>query len=297
MEKIKFITDSGSDITLEEENAHESLQILNFKVTLGELDFVSRVDLTSDQFYKALSETDAMPKTAQLTVFEFIDAYEKAYNEGYTHILVTLINKEGSATYGNSVAAKDRFFEEHPDAVGRLTIVVIDSRSYTGGYGYPVKQAVRMAEEGKSFSEIVAYVQDVIDHLVIYFAPYTLKYARKSGRIPGAVAVVGEAMGIKPIMRIYDHKIVNNEMVRGEKKLIGKIAEKVMSEIEVGSPYQVVYGDTPADSKAMAEEMTRLAGYPPVEFYQINPIVASHSGPRVVGIIFRSTKAEGSSKE
>lgn len=294
MEKIKFITDSASDITLEEENAHENLTVMNFKVTLGDLDFVSRLEMTTDQFYKALSETEDIPKTAQLTIFEFVEAYEKAYNEGYTHILVTLINSEGSATFGNSVAAVDRFFEEHPEAKGKLEIVNIDSRSYTGGYGYPVKEAVKMAEAGKSFAEIVAYVQDVIDHLVIYFAPYTLKYARKSGRIPGAVAVVGEALGIKPIMRIYDHVIANDEMVRGEKKLIGKLADKAMTEIEAGSPYNVVYGCNPEDGQALAAEMTARMGYPPVDFYQINPIVASHSGPKVVGVIFRSTKAEGS---
>lgn len=293
MEKIKFLTDSGSDITLEEENAHENLSVLNFRVTLGDLDFVSRVGMTTEQFYKALSETDEIPKTAQLTVFEFAKAYAKAYNEGYTHILVTLINSEGSATFGNSVAAKDRFFKEHPEAAGRLTIVNIDSRSYTGGYGYPVKEAVKMAEEGRPFSEIVAYVQDVIDHLVIYFAPYTLKYARKSGRIPGAVAVVGEALGIKPVMRICDHRIVNDEMVRGEKKLIPKIAEKTLTEIEPGSPYNIVHGIGTGEGQAMAAEMTRRMGYPPAGTFQINPIVASHSGPRVVGVIFRSLKAVG----
>lgn len=294
MEKIKFLTDSGSDITLEQENAHENLSVLNFRVTLGDLDFVSRIEMTTQQFYEALASTEDLPKTAQLTVFEFEDAYEKAYNEGYTHILVTLINSEGSATFGNSVAAKNRFFEDHPDAKGKLEIVNIDSRSYTGGYGYPVLEAVKMAEEGKSFAEIVSYVQDVIDHLVIFFAPYSLKYARKSGRIPGAVAVVGEALGIKPVMRIYDHEIVNDVKVRGEKNLIPKIAERTMSEIVPGSPYNIVYGSVEEDAKAMAAEMTRLAGYPPVGFYQINPIVASHSGPHVVGVIFRSTKATGS---
>lgn len=294
MEKIKLITDSGSDITVEEENAHECLQVLNFKVSLGELDFVSRIELSTEQFYEELAKTEAMPKTAQLTIFDFMDAYEKAYNEGYTHVLVVLINKEASATYGNCVAAIARFFEEYPDAVGKLTIHTIDSRSYTGGYGAPVKEAVKMVEEGKSFDEIVTYVQDEIDHLVIYFAPYSLKYARKSGRIPGAVAVVGEAMGIKPIMRIYDHEIKNHEMVRGEKKLIGKMADNVMTEIETGKPYQIVFGNNPSDGRQMAQVMTERLGYGPVGFYQINPIVTSHSGPKVVGVIFRSTKAKAS---
>lgn len=288
MQKIKFVTDSASDISLTEEAHHPNLLVMNYKVTLGDLGFTSRIDMSDEEFYKALSETDEIPTTAQLTSFEFYDVFEGIFNDGYTHIILTLINKEASATFSNAERAIDEFFADHPDAKDSFVITLLDSRTYSGGYGHTVLSAVKMAEGGSSYDDIVSLMRDDIEHRVIYFAPFTLKYAKRSGRIPGAVAVVGEALGIKPIMRIYDHKIVNSEMVRGDKKLPQKIAEKSFAEMDTGSEYCVVYGSEPIDGEHMADAMRSVCGYGPIGFYRINPIVCSHSGPRVIGVIFRS---------
>lgn len=291
MEKIKFITDSASDITSEQE-ARYGIKVLNFKITLGDKGFTSRVDITNEEFYELLEQSPEIPTTAQLTVFEFTELFEALYKEGYTHAIVTLINSEASATYSNAEAAIEGFYAENPDAKSAFKIALIDSRNYTAGYGHAVIEGAKMAEAGKSADEIEAFMRDWIAHLTIFFAPYTLKYARKSGRIPGATAVVGEALGIKPIMRIYDHKIENDEMVRGEKKLIGKIADKTIAEMIEGTPYCTVYGSNPKDGEDMTAAMTERLGYGPVDVCQVGAIITAHAGPRVVGVVFQSKKAK-----
>lgn len=290
MEKIKFITDSASDISTEQE-AKYNIKVLNFKITLGDKGFTSRVDITNEQFYELLEQSPDIPTTAQLTIFEFIDLFTETYREGCTHAIVTLINKDASSTYANAETAIEQFYGENPDAKDAFKIILIDSRSYTGGYGYAVTEGAKMAAAGKSAEEIEAFMRDWIAHLTIFFAPYSLKYARKSGRIPGATAVVGEALGIKPIMRIYDHKIENDEMIRGEKKLVGKIADKTVAEMIEGTPYCVVYGSNPKDGEDMAAAMTERLGVPPAEVYQAGAIITAHAGPRVVGVILQSKKA------
>lgn len=290
MEKIKFITDSASDITVEQE-AQYGIKVLNYKITLGDKGFTSRVDLTNEQFYNLLEHSDEIPTTAQLTIFEFIDLFEEVFKDGYTHAIVTLINKDASATYSNAVTAIEQFYDENPEAKDCFKITLIDSRSYTCGYGYAVVEGAKLAREGKSAEEIEAFMRDWIAHLTIYFAPFSLKYARKSGRIPGATAVVGEALGIKPIMRIYDHQILNDEMVRGEKKLIAKIADKSVAEMIEGTPYCVVYGSEQKDGEEMVVAMTERLGYPPADICQVGAIITAHAGPRVVGVVLQSKNA------
>lgn len=290
MEKIKFITDSASDITLEQE-AEYGIKVLNFKITLGNQGFTSRVDLTNEEFYDLLESSPEIPTTAQLTVFEFTDLFTEVYKDGYTHAIVTLINSEASATYSNAEVAIEQFYTDNPEARDAFKISLIDSRNYTAGYGYAVIEGAKMAAQGKSADEIEAFMRDWIAHLTIFFAPYSLKYARKSGRIPGATAVVGEALGIKPIMRIYDHKIENDEMVRGEKKLVGKIADKSIAEMIERTPYTVVYGSNPKDGEEMTAAMTERLGYAPVGVWQVGAIITAHAGPRVVGVVFQSKKA------
>ena len=144
-----------------------------------------------------------------------------------------------------------------------------------------------MVKEGKTVEEIVEFAKDWVEHCVVYFVPYTLKYASKSGRIPSAAAFVGDKLGIKPVMRIYDHVISTALTVRGEKRVVKKIAEKTLADIEKGTPYMIVYGDNIEIRNQMAEEMTRLLGYEPVDFYQIGAAIASNAGPTVTGVIFR----------
>lgn len=286
MEKIKIFTDSASDITYENEQKLD-IEMLNFNIAMGDKSYVSRVDFNNEEFYKLMAGYDGIPTTSQVTAFDFQEMYEKLYKEGYTDLIGILINSEGSATYENSLMAYKLFMEDHPEAEGKFKVYSIDSRSYTGAYGYAVIEAAKMIGEGKTAEEIVAFAKDWINRCVIYFVPYTLKYASKSGRIPSAAAFVGDKLGIKPIMRIYDHVISTALTVRGEKRVVKKIAEKTIGDIEKGTPYMIVYGDNTEVRDQMADEMTRQLGYPPVDFYQIGAAIAINAGPTVTGVIFR----------
>lgn len=286
MEKIKIFTDSASDIS----NAHEKeldIGVMNFSIAMGDQSYTSRVDFDNDGFYALMAEYDGIPLTSQITAYQFQEMYEQYYKEGYTDVIGILINSEGSATYGNSLMAYDLFLEEHPEAKDVFRVHIIDSRSYTGAYGYAAVEAARMVKDGKTVDEILGFVQEWMAHVVVYFAPYSLKYAGKSGRIPSAAALVGDKLGIKPAMRIWDHEITTAMTIRGEKKVVKKIAEKTFAEMKKGTPYMIVYGDRTDLRDQMAEAMTVLTGYEPTDTYQVGAAVAANAGPTVVGVIFQ----------
>ena len=286
MEKIKIVTDSASDISFANEKELE-IGMLNFSIAMGDQSYTSRVDFDNDGFYALMGQYDGIPLTSQITAYQFQKLYEQYYKEGYTDVIAILINSEGSATYGNSLMAYDLFLEEHPEAKDVFHVHSIDSRSYTGGYGYAAVEAAKMVKEGKSVEEILAFVNEWIAHAVVYFVPYSLKYAGKSGRIPSAAALVGDKLGIKPAMRIWDHEITTAMTIRGEKKVVKKIAGRAITEMKKGTPYMIVYGDRTELRDQMAAEMTELLGYEPADFYQIGAAVASNSGPTLVGVIFQ----------
>lgn len=291
MAKIKFITDSASDISPEYEKKYDIL-ILNFKVAMGDKSYTSRVDFDNRKFYKMLDAYDGVPVTSQITALEFLEVYKKLYEEGYTDIICTTINSKGSATYDNSIMAVSMLYDEVPEAQGRINIYNIDGVGYTGAYGYPVIQGAKKARKGMSAKDIVAYMKDWIDNCIIFFAPYTLKYARKSGRIPSAAAFVGEVMGLKPVMRIQNNKIVTETKVRGEKSVIPKILDLTLEHMIPKTPYCIVYGNDEAVMEEMAQVMIKKVGYPPEKYFQIGAAIAINAGPRVVGVIFKAQKEE-----
>ena len=291
MAKIKFITDSASDISEAYEKKYDIL-IMNFKVAMGDKSYTSRVDFDNNKFYKMLDAYDGVPVTSQITALEFLETYKKLYEEGYTDIIVTTINSKGSATYDNSVMAVSMLYDEVPESQGRINIYNIDGVGYTGAYGYPVIKGAKKARKGMAAKDIVAYMKDWIDNCIIFFAPYTLKYAKKSGRIPSAAAFVGEVMGLKPVMRIQNNKIVTETKVRGEKSVIPKILDLTLEHMIPKTPYCIVYGNDEAVMEEMAQVMIKKVGYPPEKYFQIGAAIAINAGPRVVGVIFKAQKEE-----
>ena len=291
MAKIKFITDSASDISEAYEKKYDIL-IMNFKVAMGDKSYTSRVDFDNNKFYKMLDAYDGVLVTSQITALEFLETYKKLYEEGYTDIIVTTINSKGSATYDNSVMAVSMLYDEVPESQGRINIYNIDGVGYTGAYGYPVIQGAKKARKGMAAKDIVAYMKDWIDNCIIFFAPYTLKYAKKSGRIPSAAAFVGEVMGLKPVMRIQNNKIVTETKVRGEKSVIPKILDLTLEHMIPKTPYCIVYGNDEAVMEEMAQVMIKKVGYPPEKYFQIGAAIAINAGPRVVGVIFKAQKEE-----
>ena len=287
MAKIKIMTDSACDISPELEKELDIL-IIPFKVAMGDKSYVSRVDFDNEKFYEMLDSYDGIPATSQITAFEYGEIFEKLYNEGYTDIINTTINSKGSATHGNALMAAYEFFENHPEAKDKFHIYNLDSKSYSGGYGYPVIEAAKKAKKGQSAKTIVSYLKDWLDNGVIFFAPYTLKYAKKSGRIPSAAAFVGEVMGLRPIMRIQNNEIVTENKVRGDKAIIPKILDCCKKEMIPQTPYCIIYGNDKSVGDELTQVMTKAVGYPPSEIIQIGAAIAINAGPKVVGVAIKS---------
>lgn len=285
MQKIKLITDAASDLSREDELRYR-IRVIPFSVVLGGQTYVPRAEIDNDAFYALMLQHDDLPKTAQVTPGEFVDIYTQEAQAGNTHLILVLINSEGSATYGNAVMAVDMFFDEHPEYRGRVTITPIDGMGYSGLYGQPVLDAARMIEEGRDAEEIVAYLTDLMPRRQIYFGIYSLKWAGKSGRIPSAAAFIGDKLNLKPIMKILDRQITTAAKVRGEGKLIERLCDMVIADMVPGSPYSLIYGNDPQVLPELERIMTAKLGYGPLNHYQISAVIAANAGPKVSGIAF-----------
>lgn len=289
MSKIKIMTDSASDISYEDEQKY-SISVIPFPVTLGEKSYISRVDFDNGQFYKLMEQYDEIPKTAQITPFQFTEIYLKEAQEGVTDLILVLINSKGSSTYGNSIMAIDMFYGEHPEYKDVIHIYSIDGMGYNALYGAPVVNAAKMCQEGAKADEIVTYLTEILPQRQIYFGIYDLKYAAKSGRIPSAAAFVGTALNMKPVMKIFDSGITTAAKCRGERKLVEKVAEMSIADMEQGTPYELIYGNDTECLEELRSIMVEKIGYEPEATYQIGAAVAANAGPKVVGVAFTRKK-------
>ena len=295
MGKIQIMTDSASDISYADEKKY-NISVIPFPITLGDKTYTSRVDFDNQQFFDLMAQYDEIPKTAQITPFQFQEIYLQQARAGVTDLVLVLINSKGSSTYDNSVQAIDLFYEEYPEYRDVLHIHSFDGMGYNALYGSPVVHAAKMCAEGASLEEILNYLTDILPRRQIYFGIYDLKYAAKSGRIPTAAAFLGTALNMKPVMNIFDRSITTAAKCRGERKLVEKVAEMSIAAMEPGSPYEIVYGSDPTCLEELRRLMVQQLGYEPAAVYQIGAAVAANSGPRVVGAAFTRKKESKTEK-
>ena len=295
MSKIRIMTDSASDISYADEREY-NISVIPFPITLGDKTYTSRVDFDNQQFFDLIAQYDEIPKTAQITPFQFQEIYLQQARAGVTDLVLVLINSKGSSTYDNSVQAIELFYEEYPEYRDVLHIHSFDGMGYNALYGSPVVHAAKMCAEGASLEEILNYLTDILPRRQIYFGIYDLKYAAKSGRIPTAAAFLGTALNMKPVMNIFDRSITTAAKCRGERKLVEKVAEMSIAAMEPGSPYEIVYGSDSSCLEELRRLMVQQLGYEPAAVYQIGAAVAANSGPRVVGAAFTRKKESKTEK-
>ena len=74
MRKIQIMTDSASDISYADEQKY-GISVIPFPITLGDKAYISRVDFDNQQFFDLMAQYDEIPKTSQITPFQFQEIY------------------------------------------------------------------------------------------------------------------------------------------------------------------------------------------------------------------------------
>lgn len=287
MAHIHLLTDSAADIP-RALRQQLGIQVLPFPIAAGDRELQDGEDLSPQEFYELLLSTPQIPTHAQLNPYCFQQVFAHSYEAGHTDLIYTSINAKGSATHGNALAARDEFYEDHPQARDSFRIHIIDSKCYTMGYGWAVVEGARMAAAGAGAEEIVAFIQDWVDHVKVVFAPFDLKFAKKSGRISAAAAFMGEALGLKPVMTFLDGESKILTKVRGEKAVLSTMVELCQTQRAPGSPYLIIRAGNALQADALTAALEGALGQSAALSYDIGGVISINAGPNLVGVVYRA---------
>ena len=73
MPKILIMTDSACDLEINElETA--GIKLMSFNVSIDDINFRETVDKSKDEVYRLMDNSSEIPKTSQVTQFEFLKA-------------------------------------------------------------------------------------------------------------------------------------------------------------------------------------------------------------------------------
>ena len=285
MNKVKIITDTACDLTMEFLTA-QGIGVVPMTINFPERSYRDGFDLSRDEFYRLLGASHKLPTTAQPTPGDFLQEIQKALAAGEETVVIT-ISSGMSGTYESALLAREQV--DRKEKIG-----VFDSRTASLGQGLMVLKAQEMAAAGLGKNEIMRELTKIRSRLCSVFTLDTLEYLQKGGRISRVQAVMGDVLNIKPILEVdKEGRIVPREKARGRRRAIKRLLEIMAAEGRELYNQLVTVGHSRCEEEAVAfaEELKKLYNVKEVRIGEISSTVGTHTGPGCLVVFFQGDRA------
>lgn len=277
---IRIVIDSTADVTQEIIDKY-NIKMVPLTVNFENETYLDKVEITSEEFFQKLVESDKLPTTSQVSPGTFMNVFSEILLAG-DEVLGIFLASELSGTYESARIARDM--------IGSDKIYLIDSRSVTLGSFTLILEAARLVNEtDKSIEDIIKELEYLRHKVETVASLDTLKYLEKGGRLSKGQAVVGSLLNIKPIIEIKEGKITVIEKLRGRNKVIKWFDEWIESNNFNLSDKTVLMfygGGNNEQLKILRDTLESKYKIKEIIEQEIGPVIGTHGGPGVLGISF-----------
>jgi len=267
--KLAVITDSSADIAssyLE----HADLYRLEIPISIDGIDYEPS-KLSHEEWYQLMRAGQDVPKTAQPSVAVLSELLKDLQSKGYSHVIGLFLSSGISGFYQNIFYLQDEFPE--------MEIKFPDSLITSSPLGYMAERALDMAEEGKSFDEVLDFLNYQIENDNAFMLVDDLHWLAKGGRLSKGGEILGSLLNIKPILQFSeDGKVEVYDKVRTQKKSMAEL-KKLLLQFGDKEKHKIFVIHAEADEQA--QELYDYAleqGFPDVEMFTFGPVIVTHLG-------------------
>ena len=274
---VRVVTDSACDLPDDLIERH-GIQVVPLTIRFGTEELIDRKELSTDEFWRRLADSDVLPETSAPSAGAFEGAFRRLVEDGATGIICINLSSKLSATMQSAQVAAQAVQADCP-------VVVIDSLMVSMGLGSLCLTAAQRAADGDSLESIVANVTDRRNRSKLYGALDTLEFLKKGGRVGNARALLGTMLAIKPVLEVRDGVVEEAGKVRTRSKALRLLVDRVKE-----GPFEnlaVLHGNAP-DLDELLDLLEPLATRDQIVVGQIGPVIGTHAGPRVIGVTFQA---------
>jgi len=279
---VKIVTDSASDLPKALVQALD-IEVFPILVYVDGTEYKDSVTLYPDALYSYMKQGSEV-KTAQIPLNYFVERFADFAHTPENHYIYLAFSSNLSGTYQTAELAYDEVLEEYPDF--RMTIV--DTKCVSLGLGVIVYEAARLAQEGASYNEIMAYVDHAIRHMRHVFSVDDLEYLFRGGRVSSSQAFIGNILNIKPILHVVDGFLVPLDKAKGKKRLLSKMFQYISSYGKRLDIQTIGIAHTLNEEDAMMVKAHFETVYGTQHFIinQLGCAIGAHCGPGMITIFF-----------
>ena len=271
---VKIVTDSTSDLT-HEIASMLGITVVPLYVNLGGVTYRDNIDLTTEDFYRKLEQSDTLPTTSSPSPGSFTEVYDKLATET-DEILTITISSKLSASYKTAVAGKEI-------RKSNARVEIIDSLSAIAGLGLIVISAAKAAQAGQSLDEVINVTRSSMQRVEFRIAFDTLEYLKRGGRIGAAQAFLGSMLKVNPILTIKDGVIEGVARPRSRTKAMDFLYDFVASYAQI-EEMAIEDANTPDDVETLLDRLSSIFPRERIYRMKVSPVIGTHVGPRVLGL-------------
>lgn len=256
--------------------AEHDVRVVPVQVIIGGQPFDETDDDQAQRVADALADWQ-MVTTSRPSPERFARAINDAQDHGADAVVIATLSAALSATYESALlAAKE----------ASIPVTVIDSGSIAMGLGFAVLDGADAARAGASSDLVAEVIRRTAQRATVLFYVDTLEYLRRGGRVSAARAAVGQALQVKPLLRVTDGRVEMFDKVRTAGKALARLAELAVDAAQ-GAGVRIAVQHLAAAERADALAVQLRGQLPGVPIVQcaVGGVVGAHVGPGMVAVV------------
>ncbi len=270
-----IVLDSTADIPAAE-LPHRNWRTVPLTVSFGADEYADGVDIDVGEFYRLLRSSPHHPKTSAPSPAAYLDAFGQV--SGAARVFVLPVSAQLSASSQAAVIA----------AAQDPRVRVLDGRTVSVGTVLLAQGIQRLVEAGSSTAEVEEWFAAARERLHLLIGVDTLEYLEKGGRIGRTRRVVGNVLGMKPLLTLRDGEVVEYGRARGRAQLWRAFERFLEDYAPAGTPAR--FGIAHAEAPEAAERLQQMIAerHPEAQvdrICSIGAVVGAHGGPGTFGLV------------
>jgi uncharacterized protein len=248
-------------------------------VSFGDESFADQVEIRPDEFYRRLAESDRTPRTSAPSAGAWQQALEALGS--YRRVLVLPVSSKVSSS-GDAAEIAARVLDPESDR-----ITVLETASVSVGTLLLADGLQRQLVRGVTENELMSWFRAARERLQVVFSLETLEYLQRGGRIGRGQALVGGALGVRPILMLEDGEVAPLRRVRGRRRARAAFERFLCDHSQPDHALRVGFAHT-GDQAAVDDLAAMVARVRPRasidRVVELGAVVGTHGGPGTLGM-------------
>lgn len=275
---MKIAITAESTIDLPKQLLEEfDIKTVPFMVILGEQDYKDG-EITSQDIFNFVSENKILPKTSAINSEQYSEFFKETLKD-YDAVIHFCLSSQISSSCSH---AKDA-------AASMENVYVVDSESLSTGIALLAIQARKLADDGKSATEIVDEISNRVKHVQASFVVKKLDYLHKGGRCSALSLFGANLLQIRPKIIVKDGKMgVHKKYLGKMEKVIENYSRDTLNEFNTPDLDVAFVTYTTASDEMVSKARKALEdrGFKHIYETTAGATITSHCGENTLGILY-----------